>query len=77
MSVGDVVNLNRIRKQRRRKAAEAKAAENRVRFGRSNAEKARQKADASRQRKELDGAELKAGNGIEGDPGSPGASGKT
>lgn len=37
--MGDVVNLNRFRKQKAREEKEARAEENRVRFGRTRAER--------------------------------------
>lgn len=50
------VNLNKARKARARGAAQAKADENAVKFGRSKAQKAREAVDAARARAELDGA---------------------
>ena len=49
-----VVNLNRLRKQKARAEADKQAAENRVRFGRSKAEKAREAAVAEEARRKLD-----------------------
>lgn len=49
-----VVNLNRFRKQKARAEADKQAAENRVRFGRSKAEKAREAAVAEEARRKLD-----------------------
>ncbi|HIG23831.1 MAG TPA: DUF4169 family protein [Henriciella marina] len=51
------INLNKARKQKQRVEAEKKAAENRVKFGRTKAEKAAQKSEADRLCKGLDGAE--------------------
>lgn len=51
------INLNKARKQKQRAEAEKKAAENRVKFGRTKGEKAAQKSEADRLRKGLDGAE--------------------
>lgn len=39
--MAEIVNLNKFRKKKARAAAVVKAAENRVRFGRTKAEKAR------------------------------------
>lgn len=50
------VNLNRARKARARAAAKVQAAENRVRFGRTGAEKAAVRAEAERGARALDGA---------------------
>lgn len=55
--MADVVNLNRARKARARAADKAKAAENRVRFGRSKAEKAASNLDRIRAERALDGHE--------------------
>jgi hypothetical protein len=44
---GDIVNLRGVRKAKRREEKEAQAAANRVRYGRSKAER-----DAERQRRE-------------------------
>jgi hypothetical protein len=52
--VRKVVNLNRFRKQKARAEADKQAAENRVRFGRSKAEKAREAAVAEEARRKLD-----------------------
>ena len=56
--MGEVVNLRQARKERARAAADAKAAANRARFGRTKAEKQADRADADRARKAVDGAEL-------------------
>ena len=53
--MGEIINLNRRRKARVREAKEAAAAENRVLHGRTRAEKARDAAEATRQRAVLDG----------------------
>lgn len=49
-----VVNLNKFRKQKARAEADQQAAENRVRFGRSKAEKEREAAVAEEARRKLD-----------------------
>ena len=49
-----VVNLNKVRKQKARAAAEKQAAENRVRFGRSKVEKQRDATIATEAKKRLD-----------------------
>lgn len=49
-----VVNLNKFRKQKARAEADKQAAENRVRFGRSKAEKEREAAVAEEARRKLD-----------------------
>lgn len=64
--MGEVVNLNRFRKQAERRDAEAKAAENRTRFGRTGAEKAKDRAEREQADRLLDGAR------IEGDARPPG-----
>ena len=50
------INLNKARKQKKRVDAEKKAAENRVKFGRTKAEKSAQKSETDRANKGLDGA---------------------
>jgi hypothetical protein len=49
--VVDPINLNKARKARARDAEKAQAAENRVRFGRSKAEKTVSKLEAERARR--------------------------
>lgn len=53
--MGDVVNLNRYRKLRDRAERDVKAAENRVRFGRSKADTERSRAEQERAARDLDG----------------------
>ncbi len=56
--MGDVVNLNRFRKTRER-AERAKEAEvNRIRFGRSKAEKTSERLESERRTQILDGNKL-------------------
>ena len=55
--MGDVINLNRARKARTRAAKEAQAAENRVKFGRSGADKARDAVERKKAARTLDGAQ--------------------
>ena len=50
------INLNKARKAKARAAETAQAAENRVRFGRSKAEKTGSKLEAERARRALDQA---------------------
>jgi hypothetical protein len=52
--MADVINLRQARKRKRRADGEAEAAENRVRHGRSAAEKARLSAERSREDKGLE-----------------------
>ena len=54
--MGDVVNLRRARKAKVRKAAQATAAANRARFGRTKAERHADEAEAARLASVLDGA---------------------
>ncbi len=49
-----VVNLNKFRKLKAREAAEKQAAENRVKFGRSKAQKQLDEAEAAAAREKLD-----------------------
>lgn len=53
--MGDVVNLRMARKQKQRAAKETVAAENRVRFGRTKAEREREAALADLEAARLDG----------------------
>ncbi|MBH0236705.1 DUF4169 family protein [Methylobrevis albus] len=53
--MGDVVNLRMARKQKQRAAKEATAAENRVRFGRTKAERERETALAELEAVRLEG----------------------
>ncbi len=52
----DPINLNKARKARAAADAKARAAENRIRFGRSKAEKQVSKLDAERARRAHDQA---------------------
>lgn len=56
--MGDVINLNRFRKQRAKGEREEAAARNRVRFGRSKEEKAKEKSETARRNRELEGKKL-------------------
>lgn len=49
------INLNKARKARAETEAKRKAAENRVKFGRTHGQKANDRVDAERQSKRLDG----------------------
>lgn len=51
----DLINLNRARKAKARRDAEAKAEENRAKFGRTKAEKLLEKSEAERAARRLDG----------------------
>lgn len=54
--MSNVVNLNKARKALERDRAHEKAQENRVKFGRSKAEKVLAKAEAEKAGRTLDGA---------------------
>ncbi|MEO8375357.1 MAG: DUF4169 family protein [Sphingomonas bacterium] len=54
--MADIINLRQARKARARTDAEARAAANRVRFGRTAQEKQASEAEARRADKLLDGA---------------------
>jgi hypothetical protein len=56
--MGDVVNLNKYRKQRRRAEAAKQAAEQRLRFGRDKGERARTRSERDRRARELEGKRL-------------------
>jgi len=53
--VSKPVNLNRVRKDKARADAKARADQNAVKFGRTRAEKDRAKAEAERASRRLDG----------------------
>ena len=52
--MAELVNLNRARKAKARTGAEAKAAENRVKFGRTKAERKLQAARADKAVRDID-----------------------
>jgi hypothetical protein len=54
--VAEIVNLNRARKARNRQAADKTASENRVKFGRTGAQKAADRAAEAARRRALDQA---------------------
>ncbi len=56
----EIVNLNKARKRLLREAEQANAASNRVRHGRTRAERDRERQDTERARRTLDGAEMPA-----------------
>lgn len=51
----EIVNLNRARKQKARAGRKAQAAENRVRFGRTKAERETAKATADKAERDIAG----------------------
>ena len=53
--MADPINLNKARKARERAAAKDKAAENRVRFGRTKGERAVSRLEAERARRDIEG----------------------
>ncbi len=63
MTAGKIINLNKIRKQRKRSDKAAKADENRIRHGRTGAEKARARQQAETRSRLLDGKSMGTGNG--------------
>ena len=54
----EVVNLNKARKTRAKAADKARAAENRVAFGRTKSEKAQAKSESARAARSLDDKRL-------------------
>ncbi len=56
--MADIVNLNKVRKARERAAAGKSAEENRVRFGRSKAERTETGASTQKSKKDLDDKRL-------------------
>lgn len=53
--MAEVVNFNRARKARAKETAKAQAAENRVRFGRTKADRSLEAARADKAARELEG----------------------
>jgi hypothetical protein len=53
--MAELINLNKARKARERDQAKMKAAENRVRFGRTKGEAAVSRLEAERARRDLEG----------------------
>lgn len=60
--MGEIVNLNRKRKAVARQRREAEAAENRVKFGRTRAEKRADKAEGELEARRLDGHRRETGD---------------
>lgn len=60
--MSEIVNLRLARKARDRKRAEQQAAENRMKFGRTKAEKTRQRLDDAREASCLDGVRREIGD---------------
>lgn len=56
--MAEIINLNKVRKAKARVAADKQAAENRVRFGRSKAQKQQDAAEAEALRRKLDSLRL-------------------
>ena len=65
-----IINFNKARKQRDRKAAEAQAAENRVRFGRTKEQKVLEAAQAAEAQRRLDQLRRDPGDAAEPQGGS-------
>jgi hypothetical protein len=59
--MGEIVNLNKARKNHNRAIAEKRAAENRIRHGRRRSEKAKDRDAPVRRGKALDGKKLARG----------------
>ena len=55
--MAEPINLNKFRKAKARADKEQRAAENRVKFGRTKAEKARDKLETDRAKQNLDQSE--------------------
>ena len=56
--MADIINLNRVRKQRSKADAAAKAVQNRAKFGRTKAERERDDRERARMARAVDDAEL-------------------
>ena len=57
-NMGEIINLNRYRKNRERREVEAQAAENRIRFGLSKDERLQDKIERDRRQSDLDNKKL-------------------
>jgi len=64
--MGDVINLNQARKARAKLQKSREADGNRLRFGRTKAERQRQEAEADKARRDLEGKKKSPPEG--GDP---------
>lgn len=56
--MADIINLNKVKKQRAKAEKKAKASENRTRFGLTKGQKKSNKADEDSARNKLDGLRL-------------------
>ena len=56
--MGEIVNLNKARKNHNRAVKARKAAENRIRHGRTRAEKVKDRDETERRARELDGGKI-------------------
>ncbi|MDF1735788.1 MAG: DUF4169 family protein [Minwuia sp.] len=65
--MADLINLRRERKNRDRKAKAERAAENRILFGRTDAERRRHETESNRRRLLLDGKRLAEGETEQGE----------
>ncbi len=70
--MAEIVNLRRERKNQARAAKDARAADNRVRFGRGKAEKRATEAERGRAETGLDGKKLQDNPASGASPGRPG-----
>jgi hypothetical protein len=61
--MGEIVNLRRARKGKKRDEAAGAAAERRARFGRSKAERVLEQAGKAKRARDLDHARLEPGGG--------------
>jgi len=59
--MGEVVRSGPVRKQAARRAKEARAAANRLAFGRSKAERKLNEARADKERRDFDGCRIETG----------------
>jgi hypothetical protein len=69
--MGDVVNLNKFRKEHQRELEKRAARDNRVRFGRTGAEKAADKRSGEQAESALDGKKRDTGDGDGTHPETP------
>lgn len=56
--MADIINLRQVRRRKAREADTAQAAENRVRFGRTKAQRQADEIERNRAERQLDGAKI-------------------
>jgi hypothetical protein len=60
--MGDLINLRTARKQARRRRAEQRAASNRLAYGRPQSERALERSQGDKAKRDLDGHRIESGD---------------